>query len=200
MTDAALRRTKERLFTPIARALPRGVHPLMVTVIGLAPGLGAAFAAADGRYGLALALWLANRVLDGLDGTLARVQHRQSDFGGYADIHADFVIYSAIPLGIAMDVDTTRHWAATSVLLATFYLNTVSWAYLSALLERRNRGASDAMTSITMPAGLVEGTETIVLYCALLALPGHATTIVWVMSAAVLFTVAQRLVWASRTL
>ncbi len=200
MTDAVLRRPKELILAPVARALPRTVHPLAVTVLGLVPGVWAAVAAADGAFSLAFVLWLVNRLFDGLDGTLARTQGRQSDFGAYADIHADFVVYAAIPLGVAFHVDATGHWVATAILLATFYLNTVSWAYLSALLERRNRADTDALTSITMPPGLVEGAETIVLYCALLALPAHATTIVWVMAAAVTVTVGHRLVWAGRHL
>jgi len=200
MTDAVLRFPKERVLTPLARALPRRIHPLAITLSGMVPGVWAAVEASRRHFALALALWLVNRLMDGLDGTVARVQGRQSDFGAYADIHADFVVYAAIPIGVAFAVDSNIHWIATTVLLATFYLNTVSWAYLAALLERRGHESCGTFTSITMPGGLIEGAETIVLYSSMLAAPRWATEVVWIMGAAVILTVGQRLMWASTEL
>jgi hypothetical protein len=74
--------------------------------------------------------------------------------------------------------------------------------YLAALLEKRDVGAVDAgeLTTITMPAGLIEGAETIVFYTLFLVFPDHAALLFQVMAVAVLFTAAQRLVWAIRTL
>ena len=75
------------------------MSPNLISLVALVFGLGAAIAAARAEWGLGLALWLANRVTDGLDGTVARVAERQSDFGGYLDILLDFVVYAAIPVG-----------------------------------------------------------------------------------------------------
>ena len=68
---------------------------------------------------LALGLWLVNRLLDGLDGTLARRSGRQSERGAYADILADVIVYAAIPLGIAAGQDDRAAWIAAGALLAT---------------------------------------------------------------------------------
>jgi phosphatidylglycerophosphate synthase len=198
VTDAMLRRPKELLLAPIARRTPVLVHPTAITLVAVLPGLGAAFAAADGRHVLALGLWILNRLLDGLDGTVARQRERQSDLGAYLDILMDFVVYAAVPIGLASWVGTRTAWVAATVLLASFYINTISWAYLAAILERR-AGAERAptYTAVAMPGGLVEGTETILFFCAmLLATPGLVPTLFWVMSACVLVTVAQRIVWA----
>ena len=202
MIDALGRRPKEFLLGPIARRTPVRVHPTAITLVAVLPGLGAAFAAADGRHVLALCLWIANRVLDGLDGTVARQRERQSDLGAFLDILMDFVVYAAIPIGLAASVGTRGAWVAATVLLASFYVNTISWAYLAAILERREGAArTPTYTAVTMPGGLVEGAETILFFCVLLlAAPSLVPTLFWVMSACVLVTIGQRVVWALKHL
>lgn len=141
-----------------------------------------------------MVLWLANRIVDGLDGVVARTTGRTSDTGGYLDMVVDVVVYAAIPLGVAVGKGGTAAWTAAAVLLASFYLNTITWSYLAALLEKRGWGAASKgeSTSITMPAGLVEGTETIVAYTLLLALPSAAVAIMGAMAALVLLGAALR--------
>ena len=46
-------------------------------------------------YGVALLLILLNRVMDGLDGAVAR-HAGATDFGGYLDIVCDFLFYSGV--------------------------------------------------------------------------------------------------------
>jgi phosphatidylglycerophosphate synthase len=200
--DRALRRRTEVVLAPLVRAVPRRVHPTAVTVLAVVPGAGAAVAAGAGLPALAVALWLANRVLDGLDGAVARRSGRQTDLGGYADILLDVVVYAAVPLGIAAGLDSRAGWVAAAVLLATFYVNAISWSYLSALLERRGAGASARAdtTSVTMPPGLVEGAETVVLFTVALAVPSWSVAVMWVMAGAVLVGVGQRVVAARRAL
>ncbi len=202
MIDRALRRHKELLLAPIARITPRAVHPSAVTAAALVPGLGAAVAAGVGAPAVAVSLWLVNRLLDGLDGTIARLGGRQSERGAYADMLLDVVVYAAIPLGIAAGQDTRAAWIASAALLAAFYVNAISWSYLSALLERRGAGASarGEMTAITMPSGLVEGAETVVLLAIALAVPGWSVAVMWVMAAGVAISVLQRAHWAVRRL
>jgi phosphatidylglycerophosphate synthase len=200
--DRALRPRAEAALAPLARATPSWIPPGAVTALAVVPGLGAAVAAATGRPLLATALWLANRLLDGLDGTLARRTGRVSERGGYADILLDVVVYAAIPLGIAAGRGEESAWVAAAALLATFYVNGIAWAYLAALLERRGAGAaaSGERTSVTMPAGVVEGTETLVLFALALAVPQWSVAIMWIMAAAVVAGVVQRAVTAGRAL
>ncbi len=197
--DHVLRGPKESALAPVARHLPARTHPTALTVVGAAPGIGAAFAVADGREVLAVALWLINRIIDGVDGTLARLRDRQTDLGGYLDILMDFVVYTAVPIGLAVRLGTTAAWVASAALLATFTLNTISWSYLSAILERRGQGTAQ-YTTVTMPTGIVEGAETIVFFTLMLAVPVWSTAVMWIMAGAVLATVVQRIVWAVRAL
>ena len=176
--------------------------PLQITLLALLLGISSAVAAAFALWTVAVMLWLLNRVFDGFDGPLARVQQRQSDLGGYLDIVLDFVVYSAIPLGIALALDSREVWLVLAVLQATFLVNAASWMYLAAVLERRGHGAASRgeMTSVTMPRGLVAGTETVVFYTLFLLWPQHFVTLAIIMAAGVTIGIVQRIVWAARNL
>jgi len=200
--DILLRAIKDRFLEPLARRLGAGVAPNAVTVLAFVVGLGAAAAAWRQAYAVALALWAANRLLDGLDGTLARVHGRQTDFGGYLDILLDFAVYTAVPTGIALGRPTVPVLTACVALLGSFFVNAASWMYLAAVLERRGAGAATRgeRTTVTMPPGLIAGAETVVLYTLFLALPGRAAGLFGLMAVLVYLTAAQRLLWAWRHL
>lgn len=202
MLDLRLRPVKERVLDGAARHLAPIIGPGTLTVLALATTLGAAVAAAYGLSAVALAGWLSGRVLDGLDGPVARQRGRESDLGGYHDMLADTVGYVAIPLGVAFAIDTRSGWIAVAVLLGTFWVNGMSWAYLAALLEKRGAGASATgeITSVTMRPALIEGTETIVIFSVFIVLPDLAPWIFSAMAALVAVNVIQRLCWATRHL
>lgn len=198
MFDHLLRALKDRLLAPVAERLAPWVSPNALSVVALVVGLLAAGLAARRQYDLALACWLLNRVLDGLDGTVARVSGTQSDFGGYLDILLDFVVYAAVPIGLAIGQPRTSVLVAALGLLASFFVNAASWMYLSALLERRGAGAAarGERTSVTMPPGIVAGAETVVFFSLFLLLPDRLALLFTLMAALVLVTVGQRAAWA----
>jgi phosphatidylglycerophosphate synthase len=198
--DPLLRPLKDRMLAPPARLL-RGVEPAVITAVGFALGLGAAWAAWAGAFGMGLALWLANRTLDGLDGAVARLRGGGSDLGGFLDLVADFAVYAAIPLAMALrpgaDPELSR---AALVLVAVFYVNGASWMVPAALLEKRGRGARtrDESTSVTMPEGLVAGGETVVFYTLFFLLPHWQVGLFHLMAALTAVTILQRIVWGVR--
>jgi phosphatidylglycerophosphate synthase len=202
MLDLRLRPLKERFLEPVAARLARRVSANAVTAAALVITLGAATLAAAGQPIAAVVAWLLGRLLDGLDGPIARHRGAASDFGGYLDMVADTIGYAAVPIGVALGIDDRTAWVAVSVLLGMFFINTISWSYLSAVLEKRGAGASATgeLTTITMPPALVEGTETIVLFSLFLAFPQWAAWLFTAMAAMVAVNVAQRLSWAQRHL
>ena len=107
-----------------------------------------------------------------------------------------------IVLGVAAGVDTRIAWIAAAALVASFFVNAISWSYLAAVLEKRGHGAAATgeMTTITMPPALVEGTETIVLFSVFIALPNAAVPTFLAMAALVILNVVQRIGWAARHL
>ncbi len=201
MFDHLLRGLKDRWLAPVARLLRR-VPPNVLSVLALLLGLAAALAAARAAFGVGLALWLANRVTDGLDGSVARLADRQTDFGGYLDILLDFVVYAAIPVGLAIGIGGRDALLAAAVLEGTFFVNACSWMYLSAVLEKRASGAaaSGELTTVTMPPALVAGFETVVFYAVFFLVPGRIVLLFGLMAAMVGVNVVQRLVWARRVL
>jgi len=201
MFDHLLRGLKDRLLAPLAMLL-RGVSPNLLSLVALVLGLSAAAAAARGAWGIGLALWIANRVTDGLDGTVARVANRQTDFGGYLDILLDFVVYAAIPLGFALQSPdrVVLLWAVA--LEGIFFVNACSWMYLSAVLEKRASGAraTGELTTVTMPPALVAGFETVVFFALFYLFPSRLPLLFGLMTALVAINVVQRLLWARRVL
>ena len=202
MFDTSLRGFKERITTPVARIIGRRIHPTAITVAAAPVGLAAAVAAGAGAYGIALTLWLCNRALDGIDGTVARLTGAQSDLGGYLDLLLDVVVYSAVPIALALQRGERGLLLVVTVLLALYYVNITSWLYLSALIEKRKHPLPDngTLTSIAMPAGLVEGSETLVVYSLALLPPQHAVLLFAVMGGAIAVGIAQRIRWAMRNL
>lgn len=163
------------------------LSPSTLTLVGLIVGLGAGVAASQQWWLPALAAFALNRLLDGLDGAVARSRGQASDRGAYLDMMADAVVYVTIPLGLAIGHDRNEVWVATAVLLGTFTINMISWSHLSALLERRGAGASSTgeLTSVTMPPGLVEGTETMFAFGLFLIAPDWIVGSMTVMAVAV---------------
>ena len=201
MFDHLLRGLKDRLLTPLATLL-RGVPPNVLSLIALLLGLCAAVAAATGAWAAGLVLWLANRVTDGLDGTVARVAGRQTDFGGYLDILLDFIVYAAIPLGFAMQSTDRLVLVLAVALEGMFLVNACSWMYLSAVLEKRASGArvTGELTTVTMPPALVAGFETVVFFALFYLFPLKLPLLFGLMTTLVGLNVVQRLVWARRVL
>ena len=201
MFDHYLRGLKDRLLAPLASLL-RGVSPNALTLIAFVFGVACAGAAARGAWGVGLTLWIANRVTDGVDGTVARLANRQTDFGGYLDILLDFVVYAAIPVGFAIQSADRNVLIWAVVLEAAFFVNACSWMYLSAVLEKRATGAvaRGELTTVTMPPALVAGFETVVFFALFFIFPERVTLLFVIMSAMVSVNIVQRLVWARRVL
>ncbi len=197
MRDAALRKDKDRLLQPIAKRWFAHVHPNWISAAALGFGLACALAAWQQLYIVAILLWVINRVLDGLDGIVAREHDKQSDFGGYLDLLLDFLVYLAVPMAIAAAQPSLPILWATVALLGAFVINLLSWSVLSAILEKRATAATGKLTTVAMPGGLIEGAETIFFYTLFLLLPAYATALFVVMAALVLVTAAQRVLWAS---
>jgi hypothetical protein len=97
---------------------------------------------------------------------------------------------------------STAAFVSLSLLLASFSVNAASWMYLAAILKKRELGAraTGERTSVTMPGGLIGGSETIVLYSVFLLLPGYRVPLFLLTAALVALTIVQRLVWAARHL
>jgi phosphatidylglycerophosphate synthase len=200
MLDQTLRVPKRVVLMPVAKRL--NISPSVFTALGLVTGLAAAVLIGFQQPIWGLALWLLNRVLDGLDGEIARAHGRQSDLGAYFDMMADLAIYAALPLALVLASPSFAAWLSLAALLSSFYINAGSWMYLASLLEKRGLGAKakGESTSITMPSGIIEGTETIVFYTVFLIIPDQIVILFSLMTLLIGMTIMQRFIWASKKL
>ena len=102
MIDKYLRPVKERILLPFAKKIGNHLSPNQITAVAFIFGLFSCLMVILDNLQIGLVFWLLNRIIDGLDGTLARVSNRQSDWGGYLDIMLDFVIYAALPISFTI--------------------------------------------------------------------------------------------------
>ena len=196
MFDAAFR---SRLDGPLDRVAAllgdKGISPNAVTAFGLALGVGCCVAIGLAQWWVALGLWIANRLADGLDGPLARRQGA-TDQGGFFDIMADFAIYGGVLVGLGIALPETR--LAGLVVFLAYYLSGSSFLAFSSLATKREQQGDGR--SLVFPAGLAEGSETIAAYIVILLFPGQAETLLWIWAAIVGVTVLQRLYYVRQLL
>jgi len=180
------------------RLADRGVRANHATGLGFAVGVGACVAVGLGHWGVGLVLWLVNRALDGLDGSIARA-HGPTEMGGFLDIVADFAIYGGLLVGFGVAGDELRLPALVCFL--AYYLNGtafLAWSSLAERLQLSERG--DERSLDFSNAGITEGTETIIVMSVLLLWREQAETILWIWAGAVLITASQRVFFTTRRL
>ncbi|MCZ2815660.1 CDP-alcohol phosphatidyltransferase family protein [Modestobacter sp. VKM Ac-2984] len=202
MLDAAARRVLDRPLARTAGVLDRSwVSPDRLTAVGLVLGLGSAAAAAVTLWWPALVLWLLSRLADGLDGPLARRRRAagapgDAGAGGFFDITADFLVYGAGVLGVALGVTAGRGdpWEPFAAVLLAYYVNGAAFLAFSSLAERAGRQLDDSR-SLSFLGGLAEGTETIVVHALWLLLPAFAWQLAWVWAVVVGISAVHRM-WA----
>ena len=197
MLDQRVRSLSRPLLDRVGAWLSRrGVRASTVTGVGWTIGVVACVAIGLGWWVLALVAWLVNRVMDGIDGSVAR-REGATDRGGYLDLMADFSIYSGFVLAVAVAMPSAR--LASVVLLFTYYLSGAALLAASGLLDRAGAVRRDER-SIRFLGGLAEGLETTIAYVLIIVVSSHVALIEWTFAAMVFVTAVQRVVWASRAL
>lgn len=199
MFDETARARFASLAAPAGRALAaRKVTATQVTLAGLALAIAAALAIALGRPWLGLGLWLASRVADGLDGVLARESGGGSAFGGYLDITADMMAYSAMIVGFARaHPEHAPLWVAV---LGGYVLAITTTLALAAAAERVRRQVSSTDRSLQFTRGLAEAGETTLVYVLWVVFPGYIAWVGWAWVALLAATAVQRTALAARVL
>lgn len=195
MFDASIRQRLHHPLDRIAEAMAmRGVRANTLTGVGFAVGVGACAAIVADRWWLALGMWLMNRLIDGLDGSVAR-RVGPTRLGGFLDIMADFAVYGGMLVAIGIAMPDAR--IASLVVFLGYYLNGaafLAWSSLVAEKTLSDEGTDHAgdERSLNFPAGLAEGAETILAMAVILALPALTAPLMWIWAAIVGISVVQR--------
>lgn len=198
MFDARLQPWLRRVFEPPARALAaRGVRADTVTLLGFALGVSASAAIAAGGFKFGLALILANRFADGLDGAMARATAPTAR-GAFLDIALDFVFYGLVPLGFAF-ADPQRNALPAAALLAAFLGTESSFLAFAAVAAQRGLKAPEfPHKGLYYLGGLTEGGETIAFLVAICFWPAAFPALASVFAALCLVTTLTRWRWGWR--
>jgi phosphatidylglycerophosphate synthase len=183
-----------RMGRVLARA---GVSANAVTLGGFAVGLLAIPAIAAGQYLAALALILANRLSDGLDGAVARVRG-PTDLGGYLDIVCDFILYSGWAFAFAL---ADPGHAVPAAFLMLSFMGTGS-SFLTYAIFAAKRGVTTEIRgskSLYYMGGLTEGTETILIFVLFCLLPQYFAALAYAFAAACWITTISRMIAAAKS-
>lgn len=199
MLDARVRKLIDPPLNAVGRRLAaRGVAADSVTILGLGSGLAAAASIAFQHYGIGLLLIALSRLLDGLDGAIARASSA-TDRGAYLDIVSDFAFYTGIPLGFAF-ADPARNALPAAALLASFAVTGTSFLAFATLAAKRGlETTAQGRKSFYYSFGVIEGTETIAFLTAMTVWHQAFPTLAWTATALCGMTVVQRTILAMRT-
>ncbi|MGJ8693976.1 MAG: CDP-alcohol phosphatidyltransferase family protein [Thalassotalea sp.] len=201
MLDKYITPVIKPLLTPVVRLLhKRNVSPDQVTFYGFLVGLLALPLLALQLWSWALAAIILNRILDGLDGALARYSKQSSSAGGYLDITLDFLFYAAIPLGFAL-ADPIQNGVAAALLLAAFIGTGSSFLAFAIAAEKFKLDKPQFKNkSFYYLNGLTEGTETIVLFIAFCLWPQYFPVLAIIFAIACAITIFTRIYGGYHTL
>jgi len=192
----------DRFVTPVIKPLlmptvkllhKRNVTADQVTLYGFLVGMLAVPFLAFQLWYWALAAIIINRILDGLDGALARHADQSSSAGGFLDITLDFLFYAAIPLGFII-ANPEQNAIAGSILLATFIGTGSSFLAFAIAAEKFNiEKPQFQYKSFYYLNGLTEGTETIALFIAFCIWPQYFALLASLFAFACVITIFTRI-------
>jgi phosphatidylglycerophosphate synthase len=200
MLDRAATAALKPLLDAGARALvKRGIGADAVTLAGFAIGIAAALSIGLHHPLTGLALILASRLADGLDGAVARLT-QPTDRGAFLDITLDFLFYASIPLAFAV-AEPAANALPAAVLLAAFIGTGSSFLAFAILAERRGlaSGAYPGKGFFYL-GGLTEATETLICFALMCLWPQRFAWWAYGFAALCALTIAARIIGGCKVL
>lgn len=199
MIDSYLRRYIEKPLTGIAAIVAaKEISANQVTVFGFLLGLAVIPSLAYQYYAAALIIIFINRLLDGLDGAVARI-NGPTDLGGYLDIVLDFIFYSAVIFGFVLGHPDEGIYGA--FLIFSFVGTGASFLAFSALAAKRGITTEiHGKKSIYYLGGLTEGAETMLTFLLICLFPAQFAIIAVVFGLMCWLTTLSRIAWARKVL
>ncbi|MBT3387196.1 MAG: CDP-alcohol phosphatidyltransferase family protein [Desulfobacula sp.] len=149
----------------------RDIKPDQVTIAGFGIGLLAFFTLWMNWYIVTLIFIILNRIMDGLDGALARMTE-QTDAGGFLDICLDFIFYSAVVAGFAISDPQNNALAAVFLLFGFMGTGTSFLAFAVMAQKHDLKSVAYPHKAMYYIGGLTEGTETIIFFVIICIFPG----------------------------
>ena len=170
MFDRQIQKYTQKPLQYIAKLFLKFISPNHMTLIGFSFGVLMCLSIIIDQYLMATIFLFLNRLSDGLDGAMARLQ-TPTPLGGYLDIVLDFLIYGGFVLSFGI---TEQNNTLLSMILLFCYIGTGSTflAKAAILPSLTNENLNEEIPkSFHYAVGLIEGTETIVFMALCLLFP-----------------------------
>jgi CDP-diacylglycerol--glycerol-3-phosphate 3-phosphatidyltransferase len=166
----------------IALSVALGVHPNVLTLIGVLINIGAAWALAVDRFLLAGVIMIAANIFDFIDGKVAHITGKQSEFGAFWDSTLDRFSDLALFTGLIWLYSTLDR--QDYVLVATL-------ALIFSIMTSYARARAECLIE-KCKVGFMERPERIVLFM-IGAFTDRMAGVLWVILALSIVTVANRI-------
>jgi phosphatidylglycerophosphate synthase len=170
MFDRQIQKYTQKPLQYIAKLFLKFISPNHMTLIGFGFGVLMCLSIIIDQYLIAIIFLFFNRLSDGLDGVMARLQ-TPTPLGGYLDIVLDFLIYGGFVLSFGI---TEQNNTFLSMILLFCYIGTGSTflAKAAILPSLTNQNSNEKIPkSFHYAVGLIEGTETIIFMVLCLLFP-----------------------------
>lgn len=179
MLDSVARKLLDPFLNKVACKLAScGLSANMLTVAGFVFSIFGFAAIAGQHYGLTIFLIALSRIMDGLDGPLAR-QTTATDLGGYLDIVFDFIFYAGTVFFFAVGRPDS---ALPAAFLIFSFMGTGSSFLAYAIMAAKHGINHDRQgkKSFFYSHGITEGTETIAALILICLFPDRFDIIAYV--------------------
>jgi len=193
MFDRQIQKFTQKPLQYIAKLFLKFISPNQMTFIGFSFGVLMCLLIIIDQYLIAMIFLFLNRLSDGLDGAMARLQ-TPTPLGGYLDIVLDFLIYGGFVLSFGI---TEQNNSLLSMVLLFCYIGTggtfLAKAALLPSLTNQNLN-EEIPKSFHYAVGLVEGTETIIFMFLCLLFPGLFIYLASIFALLCLITIVFRII------
>lgn len=166
----------------ISASVALGIHPNVLTLIGVLVNVGAAWALAVDRFMLAGVIMIVANIFDFIDGKVAHITGKQSEFGAFWDSTLDRFSDLALFTGLVWLYSTLDR--QDYVLVATL-------ALIFSIMTSYARARAESLIE-KCKVGFMERPERIVLFM-IGAFTDRMAAVLWVILALSVITVANRI-------
>lgn len=190
MIDTRIRPYLQKGFNLMAKPfITLGFHPIHITLMAFALGLLSSIFILAGSFPFRMAAIAAGAIsalFDILDGTVARASGKSSPLGAFLDLILDRIVESAIILALARSFPAIQ-WPGM-VFLALVIINFSCFLLAGSLFPNTGK------KSMHYEGGLVERTETFIVFALMIIFPQAAPFILWVFNILMAFTAIFRFI------
>jgi len=184
MLSARFRGAAGSLIMPLARLFAAlGFTPNLLTLLGLFASVATALALAAKRLELALLLLLLTGFFDAIDGAVARLTRRESDFGAFLDATLDRYADAAVIIGIALYLES--HYLLAFLALLGCFMVSYTRARAELFIPRCDVGLGERaerliiiiLALLLAVAGVLQAERALYYALVLVALLSHSTAL-----------------------